>query len=123
MRTMFRGAAALATAATAVVALSGAAQARPADTWDGCPSGAVCIYGENVDPSANPHPTQVFWSYGAHNLSNQYGWHWVTNNQTGGATASLCKAYNGGNCDFVMQPQWRYRVDLTPVNSITLNRP
>lgn len=123
MRNMIRGAAAVVTATAAVVAMSGAAQAKPASTWDGCPDGAVCIYGEGVYPGDNPHPTNIYYSYGAHNLSNQYGWHWVTNNQTGGATANLCTGYNGAGCGDALLPQWRYKVDLTPINSIRLNRP
>jgi hypothetical protein len=124
MRKLFRGAAAFATAATAVVALSGVAQAKPAEgAWDGCPYGAVCIYGQGVEPRDNPHPTNVYYSYGAHNLSNQLGFHWVYNNQYGGASATLCNGYNGTNCGETFgQGTAGYR-DLTPVNSITLNRP
>jgi hypothetical protein len=125
MRKIFRGAAAFATAAAAVVALGGAAQAKPADEtpWWGCPSGAVCIYGQGVDPADYPHPTNIYYSYGAHNLSNQLGYHWVLNNQYGGASASLCKSYGGGNCvETIPQDHGVYR-DLTPINSITLNRP
>ncbi|WP_327400056.1 hypothetical protein OG194_07465 [Streptomyces sp. NBC_01288] len=125
MRTMFRAAATFATAATALVAMSGAAQAKPADEtpWDGCPSGAVCIYGEGVVPANNPHPTNVYYSYGAHNLSNQFGQHWILNNQTGGASASLCNGSNGTNCTTTIAQDNGLRVDFTPINSITLNRP
>lgn len=124
MRKMLRGAAALITTAAAVVALSGTAEAKTAaDAWDGCPYGAVCIYPEGVYPPDNPHPSHVFWSYGAHNLSGQVGWHWVTNNQYGGASASLCTGYNGTGCGETIPEGWRYHRDLTPINSITLNRP
>ena len=125
MRTMFRAAATFATAATALVAMSGAAQAKPADEtpWDGCPSGAVCIYGEGVVPANNPHPTNVYYSYGAHNLSNQLGDHWILNNQTGGATVSVCNGYNGTNCTQTIAQDWAYKLNFTPINSITLNRP
>jgi hypothetical protein len=125
MRKMMTAAAAFATAATAVVAMSGAAQAAPASNttiW-GCPSGAVCIYGEGVDPSLNPHPTNVYYSYGAHNLSNQFGYHVVLNNQYGGASASLCKNYGGSNCVGTLPQDYWVNYDLTPINSITLNRP
>ncbi|MET7685344.1 hypothetical protein [Streptomyces sp. NPDC005423] len=124
MRTMLRAAATFAAAATAVVTLGGAAQAKPADTpWDGCPSGAVCVYGEGVVPRDNPHPTAVYYSYGAHNLSNQTGSHWVLNNQYGGATMSLCDGYNGTNCGTPIGQGVGVNANLTPVNSITLNRP
>lgn len=125
MRKILSAAAALATAATAVVAMSGAAQAAPAGNspvW-GCPSGAVCIYGQGVDPAENPHPTNTYYSYGAHNLSNQLGNHYVVNNQYGGASASLCKNYGGTDCVYTVAQDWWVYYDLTPINSITLNRP
>jgi hypothetical protein len=49
----------------------------------GCPPGAVCIYpgaGWNTD-----HPSQMPWSYGAHNLGNQTGRKRIFNNQYSGA--------------------------------------
>ncbi|MET9731120.1 hypothetical protein ABZZ79_10780 [Streptomyces sp. NPDC006458] len=124
MRKKIRGAAALATAAAAVLTLAGAAEARPAD-WDRCPDGAVCIYPEGQDPETNPsvNPTHVFWSYGSHNLSNQFGWHWVYNNQTGGAGANLCTQSNGGGCGDELAAGTAVYADLTPINSVRLNRP
>ncbi|WP_033285830.1 MULTISPECIES: hypothetical protein [unclassified Streptomyces] len=125
MRKMLSTAAAFATATIAVVAMSGAAQAKPAGSvpWDGCPSGAVCIYGEGVVPKDNPHPTDVYYSYGAHNLSNQFGQHWILNNQTGGASVTLCNGSNGTNCtDTIAQDNGLLR-NFTPINSIVLNRP
>ncbi|MFJ3910669.1 hypothetical protein [Streptomyces vinaceus] len=121
MRKMIRGAAALATAAAAVVALSGSADARPADDWAGCPYGSVCIYPQDQNPAVKP--THIFTSYGAHNLSNQYGRHWVLNNQYGGATASLCTGYGGKNCGSPIAEGRGVYADLGPINSITLNRP
>ncbi|WP_404961319.1 hypothetical protein [Streptomyces sp. 147326] len=120
MRKMFRGAAALATAATAVLALSGAVEAKPVDAWAGCPEGAVCIYPQNQNPAVKP--THVFYSYGAHNLSNQFGNHWVLNNQYGGATANLCTGYNGAGCGSRIAAKTGVYADLTPINSIRLNR-
>ena len=125
MRKMLSTAAAFATATIAVVAMSGAAQAKPAGSvpWDGCPSGAVCIYGEGVVPKDNPHPTDVYYSYGAHNLSNQFGQHWILNNQTGGASVTLCNGSNGTNCTDTIAQDWAYKLNFTPLNSIPLNRP
>ncbi|MFJ9630164.1 hypothetical protein ACIQPR_06925 [Streptomyces sp. NPDC091280] len=125
MRKMLGAAAAFATAAVTVVAMSGAAQAKPADgpSWDGCPSGAVCIYGEGVVPANNPHPTDVYYSYGAHNLSNQTGQHWILNHQTGGASVSLCNGYNGTNCTETIAQDNGLLRNFTPINSIVLNRP
>ncbi|MEU6864559.1 hypothetical protein ABZ924_14970 [Streptomyces sp. NPDC046876] len=121
MRKTIRGAAALATAAAAVVALAGAADARPADDWAGCPDGAVCIYPQNQNPAVAP--SQIFYSYGAHKLFDQYGNHWVLNNQYGGATASLCTGSNGTGCGGPIAQGTGVYADLGPINSITLNRP
>ncbi|GGX20210.1 hypothetical protein [Streptomyces noursei] len=120
MRTMFRRAATIVagTAAAAVLTI-GTAGAAPASTWAGCPDGAVCVYPQGQDPAATPSLT--FWSYGAHNLSGQVGYHWVLNNQYGGAHAQLCTGYNGtGDCYHDMAPQNGWWTDLTPVNSIVL---
>uniref|UniRef100_A0AAU2JJJ7 Peptidase inhibitor family I36 n=1 Tax=Streptomyces sp. NBC_00049 TaxID=2903617 RepID=A0AAU2JJJ7_9ACTN len=119
MRKMIRAAAALATATAAVIALSGTVEAKPADAWAGCPDGAVCIYPQNQNPAVKP--THVFYSYGAHNLSNQVGNHWVLNNQYGGATANLCAQYNGGGCGGSIAAKTGVYANLTPVNSIRLN--
>ncbi|WP_369218003.1 hypothetical protein [Streptomyces flavofungini] len=124
MRNIRRRAVAVASAALlAVAAMTGAAEARAAGgSWQGCPYGAVCVYGQDVNPWANPHPSHVYWSYGAHNLSNQYGDHFILNNQSGGATVRLCKGYNGVNCHRFLDAQYADSVDLTSYNSITLNR-
>lgn len=119
MRTMFRGAAAVATAAVAVIALGGTVEAKPADAWAGCPEGAVCIYPQNQNPAVKP--THVFYTYGAHNLSNQFGRHWVLNNQYGGATANLCTGYNGAGCGGAIAAKTGVYADLGPINSIRLN--
>lgn len=124
MRKLTRAVSALAVAAAAATAVtlgSGPAQADDG-SWDGCPSGAVCIYGEGVHDNLTT-PTNVYWSYGAHNLSGQYNWHWVLNNQTGGAHAHLCLGSNGANCNYDLPADVAVWANLTPVNSITLDRP
>ncbi|BAU85281.1 hypothetical protein SLA_4393 [Streptomyces laurentii] len=102
---------------------AGSANAAAAGSLYGCPSGAVCVYAE--DQVANSSTlTHTYWSYGAHNLSNQYGWHWVINNQTGGASADLCYKYNGGDCTGGRIPAGGWKAaNLTDINSIRLNRP
>ncbi|MCC5656060.1 hypothetical protein LC608_03480 [Nostoc sp. XA010] len=84
-----------------------------------CPSGYVCIYAENayIDTST---PSNKYYRYGTYKLYNQYNYHWVYNNQTGGASVLLCKNSNGTNCPFTLyQGQYGY-YDLTPINSIKL---
>ncbi|MEU9074041.1 hypothetical protein ACFYUY_24295 [Kitasatospora sp. NPDC004745] len=121
MRRITHAALALALATAALTTL-GATGADAADgSWAGCPYGAVCVYPQNQDPASSP--SEVYWSYGAHNLSNQYGNHWVLNNQSGGAHAHLCKSSGGGNCVYDIAAQNGVWYDLGPINSITLDRP
>jgi hypothetical protein len=75
-----------------------------------------------VGDRGDPHPTNVYWSYGAHNLSNQYGDHYVFNNQYGGASMSLCTGYNGVGCHVALEVQEIGSFNLTHYNSVTLNR-
>jgi hypothetical protein len=108
----------LAAGATLATATVSAPAAQAAGTYQGCPSGAVCVY---PDASWNGgRPSYVFYSYGGHNLSNQYGTHRVFNNQYGGAKAWFCWGYNGTDCRSWI-PEWYYTdIDLTPINSIKL---
>ena len=107
------------------LAVPAGGSAQAAGTYAGCPAGAVCVY-----PNAswnNGHPAQVYWSYGAHNLSNQYGVHRVFNNQVGGAHAWLCKSYNAVNCTpypkgYPIEAYTYSDYDLTAINSILLTR-
>ncbi|MFI8231137.1 hypothetical protein ACIGDI_20080 [Streptomyces sp. NPDC085900] len=124
MRRITRGAAALAVA-TAAVAAIGTSSAHASDrTVFNCPGGAVCIYPRDADIHSST-PTNVYYSYGAHNLSNQFGNHYVLNNQYGGAnaTADLCTGYDGVDCGITIEMNYFKQVNLTPINSIVLNRP
>ena len=103
--------------ATALIGMSGAAQADVTSSAHGCPSGAVCIY---PDDSWNGDPTYVFWSYDTHLIYNQYGEHRVFNNQTGLAYAELCTGSDGENCDNLIGPGEHTDINLTEVNSINL---
>ena len=68
-----------------------AAQAKPAgSTYEGCKYGYVCIYPENKGWNGG-HPSNTYYTYGAHNLSNQLGHHYVFNNQSGGASVTLTR--------------------------------
>ncbi|MFD7906026.1 hypothetical protein ACFVSN_08120 [Kitasatospora sp. NPDC057904] len=104
------GAAAL--AATASL-LAGAGTAH-ADTINGCADGYVCIYANDGTI------TNRYYNYGTYNLSNQYGYKWILNNQTGGAKVSFCTGYNGVDCGPAYTAvSWLY-INLTPINSIVI---
>jgi len=115
----FRRLAAIAFATGALV-MVGAASAQAVETWEGCPAGAVCIYPEGTEFN-NGRPSHAFFSYGAHNLENQFGTHHIINNQVDGAKARTCTGFNGtGDCQGFMNPQTVLIKDLTPINSIVL---
>ena len=99
----------------------GAPAAQAAEAAHGCPSGYVCIY-----PNGswnNDRPSLKFYTYGSHNLSNQYGTKRMFNNQYGTpveADSYWCTGYNGGDmCGSVKQGEWE-DMDFTPINSIIL---
>lgn len=116
MRRLVRGAAALALATAAV--LTGTTQSQADDqSWAGCPYGAVCIYPQNQNPAVSP--SHIFYSYGFHPIYNQFGDHWVLNNQYDGALVELCKSVNT-DCHESIPPQEGWYVDLTPINSLNL---
>lgn len=122
MRKTIRSAALVFAAGTLVVGGATAAGAQPAQvraTVQGCPSGAVCVYPQNAGWNGG-HPSLFFYSYGAHNLSNQVGTHRIFNNQTGGATTRTCTGYDGAGCQGYLLAGNYIDKDMTPINSITL---
>jgi hypothetical protein len=110
------------TAAVAPAAQAAEAQVpakTAAGTYQGCPYGAVCIYPRDTGWN-NGHPSNIYYSYGVHKLSNQIGVHMVFNNQYGGASAYLCKTYSGTDCPWYYPQYTANNYDLTPINSIKL---
>lgn len=85
-----------------------------------CPSGAVCIRETN----GSILNKNIFYSYGAHNLSNVTGNRVIVNNQTGGAGFQFCYGYNGtGGCSVVMRGVGESApYNMTPINSVVLVR-
>jgi hypothetical protein len=77
----------------------------------------VCLY-PGGDDSGDP---ATYYRYGVYNLSNQFGVHLIVNNQTGGAAFRLCYGYNGQRCGDRRGPGL-YHENLTPINSIVLER-
>jgi hypothetical protein len=106
------GAAAVAAvAATSLLAVPSAQAATP------CPSGAVCIRETNGSILSK----NIFYSYGAHNLSNVTGYRVIVNNQTGGAGFQVCYNYGGTACSAVARARGEYApYNFTPINSVRL---
>jgi hypothetical protein len=91
----------------------------PAATIYGCPDGYACIYPENAGWN-NGVPSLTYYYYGVYQLSNQYGYHYVYNHQTGGALIRLCTDWYGNVCPITIRAGFYQNVDLTPINSVRL---
>lgn len=129
VRRLLRGVLAGVLAVSTVGALTSAANADPVAGSDadaaashGCASGYFCIYATDATWNSG-HPEYAFYYYGAHNIYNQYGDHWVYNHQTGGAQVIFCaKADGDGAAETgIDTPGYSHLWDLTPVNSIVLD--
>jgi hypothetical protein len=103
------------------LATSSTAQAAPSGAQDyaGCATGYACIY---PDGSWNSNPTNSYYTYGVHQLYNQFGVHRVFNNQTGGAKVWVCKNTNGTDCTGPITEYTYWDINLTPYNSIKLTQ-
>ncbi len=109
----------LAAGAVMSVGAATATSASAAGSYEGCPSGYVCLYPQNAGWNGG-HPSAAYYNYGAYNLVNQYGTHRFFNNQTGGAVGHICTGYGGGGT-CLGQPAGTWSDDnFTPINSITL---
>ena len=108
-----------ATAAIGLLLSSSATPALAAGTYQGCPSGYVCLYPQDAGWNGG-NPSYKWYSYGAHNLSNQFGTHRIFNNQTGGAIARNCTGYNGTGCQGVQAANTYADYNYTPYNSVVL---
>ncbi|MBP0460256.1 hypothetical protein [Streptomyces montanisoli] len=99
------------------VGVLGLAVAPSAEAATPCPSGAFCIRETNGTILSR----NIFYSYGAHNLSNVTGKRVLVNNQTGGAGFRLCFGYNGKNCSAVDRVRGTFApYDMGPINSVVL---
>lgn len=122
MRLRSIGIAAATAALIAVGVIAAPAQAGTSPKW-GCPGGAVCMY-DTQDHWLNDTPDHVWYSYGYHALTDEYGPHWVFNNQyatsAGRAGAYACKAAKASSCTLrIAMDDWE-SFDATPINYIRL---
>lgn len=85
----------------------------------GCQVGYVCIYSSesNWNRGIVEHR---YYTYGTHRLYDEYGNHWIYNNQTDNAAFRLCRGGNGTDCDGWGYPGGPYVIHLTQYNSIKL---
>ena len=90
------------------------------DPLHGCAAGYACVYPQDAGLN-NDHPSQTFYYFGVYQLSNQYGNHYVLNDQVGGASFWLCTDWNGNDCPLYIPNGVGVEVDLTPINSVKLS--
>ncbi|WP_405062927.1 hypothetical protein OG474_15155 [Kribbella sp. NBC_01505] len=103
--------------AAAGVLLTPAANATTQGVMATCPSGAFCLQ----EPNGTIYSRNIWYAYGAHNLSGVIGFKYPVNNQTGGAGFTLCRDPNGGRCNNPSRVTGMYALyDFTPINSIVL---
>lgn len=86
----------------------------------GCQPPYACLY----ESTAGAYPSGPHWDYfrfGSYNVQNVYGYHWIVNNQVGGAKVYLCIDFDGNLCSpqYVAAGSAR-RANFTLVNSIRL---
>lgn len=93
-----------------------------ASSQQGCPSGDVCIYPSAGWNGGHPEPGGAFLRYACYPLHSQIGVHRVLNNQTGGAKVLFCKGTNCTGCFTGLNANVYSDIDLTPVNSILLEK-
>lgn len=121
-------------AAVALLAGGASVAATPASAAGsslyGCPYGAVCVYPQNKGLNGNhPELDGVFYTYGPHNLHEQYGYHTIVNNQYPDAYLQrpgfeLCIYRDGGRCGPKYTGVGYYpKFYLSPINSIVLTPP
>lgn len=110
----------LVAAMTFTLSVTAIPSASAAGAAHGCPAGYVCIYPRNAGWNRD-RPEHRYYTYGYHNLSNEYGIHRVFNNQTGNAVVWYCRGYNGtGGSTALLGSPYAFDDDLTPINSIIL---
>jgi hypothetical protein len=88
---------------------------------NGCPSGYVCMY--TTAGWSSGQPEHEYFQYGCYNLSNELGTRVIYNVQTGGATVTGYYNYGCSAPAWTFSPAtaFGWRVDITPINSISLN--
>lgn len=95
--------------------------AQPNATIEGCKPGYVCLYpGQSWNGG---HPSATYLTYGNHNLNDVIGYHYLLDNQTGGAWDFECQGYNGTGATLDGgQSVSSADIYFTPVNSIRLEK-
>lgn len=116
---IFEGGALPAYAATMSTTTTHAVAHPAAGTVHGCPEGYACIYPQDAGWNGD-HPSQMWYYYGTYQLSNQFGNHYIYNNQTGGAPFWLCTDWNGNTCPLYVAAGTSAQTDFTPINSVKL---
>lgn len=107
-------------AAILSVLLAGITFAHP--TMPNCSQGIVCMTYTGIPYYLGM--TEHRWSqYGCKNLSDEYGQRYIINSQTDGATATLYTGFGCSGSTTTIRAGDTWNGDITPINSISLNKP
>ena len=90
-----------------------------AGTVEGCPYWYACIYPENAGWNGG-HPSLMYYYYGTYQLYNQFGNHYIFNNQTNGSLFWLCTDSYGNTCPKYQPTGTWSNFNLTPIYSVKL---
>jgi hypothetical protein len=93
--------------------------AAAAASIHGCPYGYACMY--TTSGFSKNTPEHKYYYYGCYDLSNETGTRYMVNNQSGGATVSGYYNYGCTSKAWTIPPPFIMEVDITPINSISLN--
>jgi hypothetical protein len=88
-----------------------AAQAGTKAKW-GCPGGAVCMY--TTEGWRDDKPQHIYYSYGYHALTNEFGQRVIFNN----TNTNVCLSRTPRSCDIGIPPDEFRFVNTTPFNDI-----
>jgi hypothetical protein len=112
-------------AAVLPIALLAGGKANAVTAVHGCPYGDVCVYPANTGWNGD-QPKYFFYTYGAHNIYNEYGTHRILDNQYGAHSVVACSGPDGtgpqvgGAEGGTVYGPYSWDQNLTPVNSFVL---
>lgn len=106
--------------AVAMVTVSGAPAQAGYSSWNGCPSGAACLFSGTSE--SNPGQIQAIWWEDAYNLNNVWGVHLIYNNQTDDWQIDLCEGWYGyGPAELSIGADNGWAWTMDSINSVYLH--
>jgi hypothetical protein len=88
-------------------------------SYKGCPVFDACMY--TLSGWSSGHPEHKYYYYGCYDLSNEYGTRVIYNNQVGAFVYGYDSYGCGGNSAWVIPVGCACKVNISPINSISLS--